>query len=44
MKGRTDYPLIQKLLTHGSKQKPIDMSVKRLILFRFITNGGIKRI
>jgi len=30
MKGLTDSPLIQQLLTPGSKQKPIDLSVNRL--------------
>ena len=31
MKGRIANPLIQELLTHWSKQKPIDISVKGLI-------------
>ena len=30
MKGRTANPLIQQLITHGSEQKPIDLSVNRL--------------
>ena len=30
MKGRTGNPLIQQLITHGSKQKPIDLFVNRL--------------
>jgi hypothetical protein len=30
MKGRTANPLIQQLLTHGSKQKPIDKTFNRL--------------
>jgi len=30
MKGRTANPLIQQLLTHGSKHIPIDKTVNRL--------------
>ena len=31
MKGTTDSPLIRQLQSDGSKQKPIDLLIKRLI-------------